>query len=66
MQFEYPDLTPFQYAGNKPISYIDLDGAEPEDFNLQGKIAFGFNLNKTNINLPVSVLASLAKQNKRF
>ncbi len=28
LQFEYPYYTPFQYAGNKPISYIDLDGAE--------------------------------------
>ena len=28
LQFEYPIYTPFQYAGNKPISYIDLDGAE--------------------------------------
>ena len=28
LQFEYPHYTPFQYAGNKPISYIDLDGAE--------------------------------------
>jgi RHS repeat-associated protein len=29
LQFEYPYYTPFQYAGNKPISYIDLDGGEP-------------------------------------
>ena len=29
LQFEYPYYTPFQYAGNMPISYIDLDGAEP-------------------------------------
>ena len=29
LQFEYPYYTPFQYAGNKPISFIDLDGAEP-------------------------------------
>ncbi|GAB7088929.1 SpvB/TcaC N-terminal domain-containing protein [Marinifilum fragile] len=28
LQFEYPHYTPFQYAGNKPISYIDLDGLE--------------------------------------
>ena len=28
LQFEYPIYTPFQYAGNKPVSYIDLDGAE--------------------------------------
>ena len=29
LQFKYPIYTPFQYAGNKPISFIDLDGAEP-------------------------------------
>jgi RHS repeat-associated protein len=31
LQFEYPHYTPFQYAGNKPITYIDLDGLE--EFN---------------------------------
>jgi RHS repeat-associated protein len=29
LQFDYPYYTPFQYAGNMPISYIDLDGLEP-------------------------------------
>ena len=28
LQFEYPHYTPYQYAGNKPITYVDLDGAE--------------------------------------
>jgi len=28
LQFKYPVYTPFQYAGNKPVSFIDLDGAE--------------------------------------
>ncbi len=28
LQFEYPYYTPYQYAGNKPISYIDLVGLE--------------------------------------
>ena len=35
LQFKYPYYTPYQYAGNKPISYIDLDGGEekePEEF----------------------------------
>ncbi len=28
LQFDYPYYTPYQYAGNKPITYIDLDGLE--------------------------------------
>ncbi|MDD2635513.1 MAG: hypothetical protein PHW82_08445 [Bacteroidales bacterium] len=28
LQHEYPQYTPYQYAGNKPITYIDLDGLE--------------------------------------
>jgi len=33
LQFKYPYYTPYQYAGNKPISYIDLDGAEEKKEN---------------------------------
>ena len=29
LQHEYPHYTPFQYAGNKPVTFIDLDGLEP-------------------------------------
>jgi RHS repeat-associated protein len=35
LQFEYPELTPFQYASNRPITCIDLDGCEamrPDEF----------------------------------
>ncbi len=28
LQFEYPQLTPFNYAGNKPVTHIDIDGLQ--------------------------------------
>ena len=28
LQFDYPELTPFQYASNNPVTMIDLDGLE--------------------------------------
>ena len=31
LQFKYPEYTPFQYAGNKPVTFIDLDGAEEKN-----------------------------------
>ncbi len=31
LQFKYPHYTPYQYAGNKPVSYIDLDGLEERE-----------------------------------
>jgi len=36
LQFEYPDLTPFQYASNRPIVAIDIDGLEAY-YMLDGK-----------------------------
>jgi len=38
----YPKLTPYQFAGNMPIKFIDLDGGEPKDpgtYKGQGAIA---------------------------
>ncbi|WP_320019765.1 RHS repeat-associated core domain-containing protein [Labilibaculum manganireducens] len=34
LQFDYPHYTPFQYAGNKPITYIDLDGLEEVKYDV--------------------------------
>jgi hypothetical protein len=33
LQFKYPEYTPFQYAGNKPITFVDLDGGEEKQMN---------------------------------
>ena len=40
LQFKYPHYTPYQYAGNKPISYIDLDGLEEAIFDSNNKRIF--------------------------
>ncbi|WP_172677348.1 RHS repeat domain-containing protein [Marinifilum fragile] len=42
LQFEYPHYTPFQYAGNKPISYIDLDGLEELSYKSDFNIRLGY------------------------
>ena len=31
LTFSYPWYTPYQFAGNMPIKFIDLDGGEPKD-----------------------------------
>ncbi len=51
LQFDYPHYTPYQYAGNKPISYIDLDGLEEYDPNN----IVDRTLNLTNIHLGISI-----------
>jgi RHS repeat-associated protein len=36
---EFPHWTPYQFAGNMPIKYIDLDGGEPKDPGCDGDVA---------------------------
>jgi RHS repeat-associated protein len=33
---DYPELTPYQYAGDEPIANIDIDGLEPCPVNVAG------------------------------
>ncbi len=54
LQFKYPHYTPYQYAGNKPITYIDLDGLEeakkeekPKE-NIKKNIYIALDFNKAN------------------
>ncbi|GEM_PF-4891726 len=46
LQFEYPYYAPYQYAGNKPISYIDLDGRNWFYNEKTGDIYYNSHLNK--------------------
>jgi len=50
LQHEYPHYTPYQYAGNKPITYIDLDGLEEADFKEETQHTFT-RTNVTNVNI---------------
>ena len=36
LQFDYPQLTPFNYAGNKPVTHIDIDGMQSSGDEKQG------------------------------
>lgn len=38
---QFPFLTPYQYAGNKPISSIDIDGLEDLDYRVLGVLKNG-------------------------
>lgn len=44
LQFKYPHYTPYQYAGNKPITYIDLDGLEEAKIN-ETQVTHFFDIN---------------------
>lgn len=46
LQFKYPYYTPFQYAGNKPVTFIDLDGME-EKKKTDNPISVGYEYNIT-------------------
>jgi hypothetical protein len=39
---KYPELSPYQYASNKPTSSIDLDGAESLDYRFGASFSLSF------------------------
>ncbi|MBN2776127.1 MAG: RHS repeat-associated core domain-containing protein [Bacteroidales bacterium] len=48
LQHEYPHYTPYQYAGNKPVTYIDLDGLEEASNDDNNKRSYFFT-NKSSV-----------------
>ncbi len=38
LQHKYPHYTPYQYAGNKPVTFIDLDGLEEKNRKTKKKL----------------------------
>jgi RHS repeat-associated protein len=62
LQFKYPHYTPYQYAGNKPISYIDLDGLEEGLPTLQYKTkASGTVDNRTPLKLADNIATGISR-----
>jgi len=47
LQHKYPYYTPYQYAGNKPVTFIDLDGLEEEKPTNSLKFYFNKNWRET-------------------
>ena len=77
---DYPHYTTYQYAGNKPITYIDLDGLEEADptsqfpslINKNESLIYfgsnGLNWNTDNISKPLltSISRPILKSKKEF
>jgi RHS repeat-associated protein len=69
LQFKYPYYTPYQYAGNKPITYIDLDGGEEK--NPYETLPIGFKSGKGTETNPIQlsevrIVASKTEEKKEF
>jgi RHS repeat-associated protein len=48
---DYPFYTPYQYAGNKPVNFIDLDGLEESEANSKNLATKEPNINSSNDNV---------------
>ena len=59
LQFKYPHYTPYQYAGNKPISFFDIDGLE--EANNESKTNFFIKKDDTQAKTDIENLAGKSK-----
>jgi len=48
---DYPWYTPYQFAGNKPIAHIDLDGLEEKNVTLYQNNDGTYNIDKTKVSI---------------
>jgi RHS repeat-associated protein len=64
LMFSYPHYTPYQFAGNKPITYIDLDGMEEELPVSKGAGSFHKSSNRSHGTVTVAQTADYSTYNQ--
>jgi RHS repeat-associated protein len=64
LQHKYPHYTPYQYAGNKPVSYIDLDGLE-EAKKTENPISIYYNYSIPQLKTTDTVMANYVTTENR-